>query len=153
MAEGGVQEGVTRLVLAVFRAHQALVSEGDRRVARIGLNSARWKVLGAIELAGEPLTAPEIGRRMGLSRQGAQKQLDALTAEGLVQRRDNPAHLRAPLHALTAAGRRAYARADAIWSGWAASLGAGVAARNWQAAAEAMETLIQRLESGKGVQS
>ncbi|MFZ2909848.1 MAG: MarR family transcriptional regulator, partial [Candidatus Desulfobacillus denitrificans] len=65
MSEIELQEGVTRLVLAVFRAHQALVGEGDRRVARLGLNSARWKVLGAVELAGEPLTAPEIGRRMG----------------------------------------------------------------------------------------
>lgn len=153
MAEGGVQEGVTRLVLAVFRAHQALVSEGDRRVARIGLNSARWKVLGAIELAGEALTAPEIGRRMGLSRQGAQKQLDALAGEGLVQRRDNPAHLRAPLYALTASGRRGYARAEAIWSDWAAVLAQGIPAKGWHAAAEAVEALIQKLETGKGAKT
>jgi DNA-binding MarR family transcriptional regulator len=152
MAEGDLQEGVTRLVLAVFRAHQALVSEGDRRVARIGLNSARWKALGAIDLAAEALTAAEIGRRMGLTRQGAQKQLDALAAEGLVQRRDNPAHLRAPLYALTASGRRSYARADAVWTEWATALGQGVPARSWQAAAEAVETLIERLELEKGAQ-
>jgi DNA-binding MarR family transcriptional regulator len=145
-------DGVTRVVLAVFRAHQSLVNEGDRRVAGIGLNSARWKALGAIELAGEPLTAAEIGRRMGLSRQGAQKQLDVLTAEGLVVRRDNPAHLRAPLHALTPAGRRGYARADAIWAAWAASLGQGVAAKHWHVAAELIETLIRRLEAGKGME-
>jgi DNA-binding MarR family transcriptional regulator len=153
MPESELREGVTRLVLAVFRAHQALVVEGDRRVAKLGLNSARWKVLGAIELAGEPLTAPEIGRRMGLTRQGAQKQLDALTAEGMVQRRDNPAHLRAPLYALTAAGRRGYARASAVWAEWAVVLGGGVPVKNWHAAAEAVETLIERLEMEKGAQS
>lgn len=152
MSDSELQEGVTRLVLAVFRAHQALVGEGDRRVARIGLNSARWKVLGAIELAGEPLTAPEIGRRMGLTRQGAQKQLDTLTVEGLVQRRDNPAHLRASLYALTAAGRRGYARAAAIWSEWAVVLGRDEPARNWHAAAESVEKLFERIESGKGTE-
>lgn len=152
MSEIELQEGVTRLVLAVFRAHQALVGEGDRRVARLGLNSARWKVLGAVELAGEPLTAPEIGRRMGLTRQGAQKQLDALAAEGMVQRRDNPGHLRAPLYALTPLGRRGYARATAIWTEWAAVLGEGVPARNWQGAAEAVERLVERVETAKGGQ-
>lgn len=152
MAENEAREGVTRLVLAVFRAHQALVGEGDRRVAGIGLNSARWKVLGAIELANEPLTAPEIGRRMGLTRQGAQKQLDQLAAEGMVRRRDNPAHLRAPLYALTTAGSRAYARASAVWTEWAATLGRGLPPKNWHAAAEMVEQLIERVEAGKGAQ-
>lgn len=144
-----VQGAVTRLVLAVFRAHQALVSEGDRRVARIGLNSARWKVLGAIALGGPALTAPEIGRRMGLSRQGAQKQLDGLAADGLVQRRDNPAHRRAPLYALTAAGRRSYARAAAVWSDWAANLGRDAPARSWNDAAAAVEQLVSRIETAR----
>src|SRR5688572_2409478 len=99
MPDQNERDAITGLVLAVFRAHQALVNEGDRRVADLGLNSARWKVLGAIELAERPLTAAEIGRRMGLSRQGAQKQLDALAEEGLLVRQDNPAHRRAPLFA------------------------------------------------------
>ena len=144
-----VHEGVTRLVLAVFRAHQALVNEGDRRVGRIGLNSARWKVLGAIALGGAALTAPEIGRRMGLSRQGAQKQLDGLAADGLVQRRDNPAHQRAPLYALTAAGRKAYARATAVWSEWATSLGRDAPAGSWNDAAVAVEHLTRRIEAAR----
>jgi DNA-binding MarR family transcriptional regulator len=113
---------MTALVLAIFRAHQALVNEGDRRVGPIGLNSARWKVLGAISLGEQPLTAAEIGRRMGLSRQGAQKQVDLLCEEGLAQRVRNPAHARVPLYDLTETGRTVYAQADAVWSGWAGEL-------------------------------
>jgi DNA-binding MarR family transcriptional regulator len=137
---------VTSLVLAIFRAHQALVNAGDRRVAELGLNSARWKVLGAIELAEAPLTAAAIGREMGLSRQAAQKQLDALLAEGLVDRRDNPAHQRAPLFVLTARGRKTFTRADTIWAEWARELGRGIAKERWHEAAELLRTLTQRVE-------
>jgi DNA-binding MarR family transcriptional regulator len=140
------RSALTRLVLAIFRAHQALVNAGDRRVAELGRNSARWKVLGAIELAEGSLTAAAIGREMGLSRQAAQKQLDALLAEGLVDRRDNPAHQRAPLFVLTARGRKTFTRADAIWSEWARVLGRGIAKERWHEAAELLRTLTQRVE-------
>jgi DNA-binding MarR family transcriptional regulator len=140
------RHAVTDLVLAVFRAHQALVNEGDRRVASIGLNSARWKVLGAIELGGTPLAAAEIGRRMGLTRQGAQKQLDALADEGLLERLDNPANRRVPLYATTARGRRDYARAEAIWTEWAHELGRGIPQARWRDATDLLDALARRIE-------
>lgn len=135
---------VTRLVLAVFRANQALVTEGDRRVAEVGLNSARWKALGAITLEGASLTAADIGRRMGLSRQGAQKQLDLLTGEGLVVRVDNPDHKRAPLYALTPAGEARYAAAMACWTPMAELLRAGIPDATLHEAAALLDTLSHR---------
>jgi DNA-binding MarR family transcriptional regulator len=108
-------DALTRLVLAIFRANGRLLAAGDELVAPIGLSSARYQVLGAIALAGAPLTVPNIARTMGLTRQGVQKQVDLLVGEGLLALVPNPGHRRSPLVGLTAAGRRAYARADVRW--------------------------------------
>jgi DNA-binding MarR family transcriptional regulator len=108
-------DALTRLVLAIFRANGRLLAAGDELVAPIGLSSARYQVLGAIALAGAPLTVPNIARSMGLTRQGVQKQVDLLAAEGLLSLSPNPGHRRSPLVGLTAAGRRSYARADTRW--------------------------------------
>lgn len=108
----------TELTLLVFELHQALLNEGDRRIEAVGLTSARWKILGALALSDEPLTAPRIGERMGLSRQGAQKQLNALLEEGLLESRDNAQHRRSRLYALTAEGARVYADAERVWQEW-----------------------------------
>ena len=81
---------VTQLTLTVFRLNGLLLHCGDRLVEPLGLTSARWQVLGAIALAGVPLTAPKIGEAMGVTRQGAQKQLNVLAEQGLVEARPNP---------------------------------------------------------------
>ena len=108
-------DAVTDLVLAIFRVHDTLMRRGDELVAPIGLTAARWQVLGAIALAGEPLTVPAIGKAMGLSRQGVQKQVDLLREENLVTLQDNPSHQRSALVALTRPGRAAYQRASQVW--------------------------------------
>jgi hypothetical protein len=51
-----------------------LLAAGDRLVEDLNLTSARWQMLGAIALADSPHTAPQLAARMGVSRQGAQKQ-------------------------------------------------------------------------------
>ena len=109
-------ESVTRAILAVFRASGTLLAWGDRFAAPVGLTSSRWQMLGAIALAGEPLTAPRIASAMGVSRQGAQKQLDLLVSEGRIERLPNPGNARSPLYRLTRSGEGVYARIDQLWS-------------------------------------
>jgi DNA-binding MarR family transcriptional regulator len=106
---------LARTLLAVFRAHQAIVADGDRLAGAWRLNSAKWRTLGAIALAGAPRTAPQIGRSMGVSRQGTQKQLDSLMHAGLVSRVANDADARAPLYRLTRKGEAVHAQLVAAW--------------------------------------
>ena len=80
--EGGA---ATDVVLATFRASGLLLAAGNQLAAKEGLTAARWQVLGAVALAGRPLTVPQIARRMGLTRQAVQASVNRLLAEALVQ--------------------------------------------------------------------
>src|SRR5215467_2449077 len=105
-AEG---DSATQVVLETFRLNGLLLAAGNRLAAQERLTAARWQVMGAVALAGRPLTVPQIARRMGLTRQAVQATVDRLLAEALVEARDNLDHRRSPLVALTERGRQTYA--------------------------------------------
>ena len=138
-------EALTGLVLSTFRANGLLVAWGDRFAAGVGLTSARWQMLGAIALAPAPLTAPEVAAYMGVSRQGAQKQLDRLLEEGLVERAPNPQHARSPLYSLSQQGRSAYDRVDRRWNERAAALAAACKPTDVAAGHRALASLMAEL--------
>jgi len=138
---------VTEIILIVFRLNARLLEQGDRLVQPLGLTSARWQVLGAIALAQEPQTAPQIAVTMGVTRQGVQKQLNLAVAEGLVVAHPNPRHQRSPLHALSATGQVAYDDAMALQRVWAKSLGQGLTLPELQSAKQALTALEHRLSS------
>jgi DNA-binding MarR family transcriptional regulator len=148
-------DALTRAVLGVFRAHQALVADGDRLAGAWRLNSAKWKTLGAIALAPNAPTAPQIGRAMGLSRQGAQKQLDLLMQAGLVSRVANEADARAPLYRLTRKGETVYGQVIAAWRARSAELSKDIdeaallaAAKTLHEIADAIAAKPQRSRTG-----
>ena len=136
---------LTGAVLGVFRTNGLLVAWGDRFVAPLGLTSSRWQMLGAIALAPRPLAAPALAAAMGVTRQGALKQLDLLVEDGLVERLANAAHQRSPLHALTERGRRVYARVDEGWNAWAEELAARLPAGDVKAAQRFLDALAAAL--------
>ena len=138
-------DALTRAALAVFRAHQALLGDGDELAGRWRLNSAKWKTLGAIALAEAPITAPDIGRSMGLTRQGAQKQLDGLMAGGLVARVPNERDARAPLYRLTAKGKGIYEDVLKAWRARSAQLARGLDEKALGAAAQALHALADAI--------
>ncbi|MFZ7234223.1 MarR family winged helix-turn-helix transcriptional regulator [Avibacterium avium] len=105
------------LAVAIFRVNSSLLAWGDRFGAPWELTSARWQILGALARAmPEQLTAPQIAEAMGISRQGVQKQLNHLLAQGLVQSLDNPAHKRSYLYALTETGKTTFHQIDQAFS-------------------------------------
>ena len=134
-------------MLTVFRLNGRLLNWGDHLVAPLGLTSARWQMLGAIALAGQPLTAPQIGEAMGVTRQGAQKQLNLLLDQGLVQAMPNPAHRRSPLYGLTPTGEALYRRVDTLWNSQAARFAETLCAVDAAAAALALEAIEASLPS------
>jgi DNA-binding MarR family transcriptional regulator len=109
----------------------------------VGLTSARWQVLGALEAG--PLPAAEIARRMGLKRQSVQRLVDVLAEEGIVAFEDNPLHRRAKLVRTTDEGSRRYARVTEIQREWAARVSRGLDPERLRAAAELMKDLQVRL--------
>ncbi len=135
----------TQVILSTFRANGLLLSAGDRLAAPDGLTSARWQVLGAIVLAGRPLTAPQIARRMGLARQSVRATVQRLVGDGLVAFLPNADHRRSPLVDLTDKGRQAYAAVDAKQSEWANRLARGIAVADLQTTARVLDQLCHRL--------
>ncbi|MCJ2023234.1 MarR family winged helix-turn-helix transcriptional regulator [Methylobacterium sp. J-067] len=103
------QSRVRDLVVAVFRANGAVIANGDRLVADLGLTASLWQVLDALERAEGKSTVAAIARMMGLTRQSVQRSVDRLTESGLAAGTHNPAHKRAPLVALTDQGKTALA--------------------------------------------
>jgi DNA-binding MarR family transcriptional regulator len=138
---------LTETVLSVFRANGLLLAWGDRFAAPLGLTSARWQMLGGIALAPDPMTAPRLAEAMGVSRQGAQKQLDLLVEDGLVAPEPNPAHQRSPFYVLTAEGRATYGKVNARWERQAQALATGITRADLEAARKVLAALIARLET------
>src|SRR5512132_390744 len=112
-------EAVTEVVLHTFRANGRFLAAGDLLAADQGLTAARWQVLGAIALAGRPLTVPQIARQMGVSRQSVQVSVNRLLADGVVGADRNPDHRRSPLIRLTKSGVARYEALQGRQAPWA----------------------------------
>lgn len=138
---------LTEIMLAVFRVNGRLLERGDQLVAPLNLTSARWQVLGAVALAGHPLSAPQIAEAMGITRQGAQKQLNILEEAGFFERSLNPRHQRSPLYALTSLGQQAFAKAMALEAAWADRLADGLSLQQLKNALDTLNTVYERLDS------
>jgi DNA-binding MarR family transcriptional regulator len=139
-------EALTELIIECFRLNGHLLAAGDALVADLGLTSARWQVIGAVALAGNPLPVAHVARNMGLTRQAVQRVTNELVHAGFVRLAPNPHHRRARLVVLTARGRAAYEAALERQHPWAQALGRGFDVGRVQRATALMRALRQRLE-------
>jgi DNA-binding MarR family transcriptional regulator len=137
---------VSELIVAVFRLNGRLLVSGDRLVASLGLTSARWQVLGAIAFAPIPEPVARLARNMGLNRQGVQRIVGELAAEGFLELQDNPHHRSAKLVVMTAKGLKAFDAAMRLQTPWVNMLGEGFDAKSIEKAGRVLEELRQRLE-------
>jgi len=142
-AEG---DAATDVVLATFRANGLLHAAGHRLAEQEGLTAARWQVLGALALAGRPLTVPQIARRMGLTRQAVQVTVNRLAGEALAEAGDNLDHRRSPLIWLTELGSQKYAALDRRQARWINALAAGLEISDLATTARLLHELGDRLE-------
>ena len=137
---------LSELVVQIFRMNGALTTWGDRFAAESGLTTARWQVLGAISMVKEPSTSPQIAERMGITRQGVQKQLNLLRDEGLVMPIENPAHKRSPRYSLTDHGERKLAEIRKRWRQQVEQWSGGHQHESVSAALKTLDVLSQQLK-------
>lgn len=141
-------EKATDVILSTFRANGLLLAAGDRLAAEHGLTSARWQVLGAITLSQQPLTVPQIARRMGLTRQSVHTTVDRLLADGLVELVPNADHRRSQLVRMTELGHARYRAIDEKQAAWVNQLAAGLGRSELETTARVLGELCSRLEAG-----
>jgi DNA-binding MarR family transcriptional regulator len=144
-SHGAEGAGLTDLILETFRLNGRLLAAGDRLIGDLGLSSARWQVMGAIEAA--PLPVAQIARNMGLTRQAVQRVANVLAGEGLVEFAENPNHQRAKLVRTTAGGRAILERVHRRQVEWSNRLAAGLTVEAIEEALTVMRSLRERLEA------
>lgn len=107
--------GDPALARRTWRALSELALNRDRKVAVAGALGLSWtRVLAVRRLAVEPQTQRELAERLGADPPYVTLMVDDLEKRGLVRRKPHPTDRRAKLVELTASGRAAAARADAI---------------------------------------
>jgi DNA-binding MarR family transcriptional regulator len=138
---------LTDIVLTTFRLNGRLLEVAQRLGAAGGLTAAWWQVLGGV--LDQPRSVADIGRRMGITRQGVQRVADLLVARGLAEYRPNPAHRRAKLLACTEAGYWAIRQIALVQRPWADRIGAEVGADELAHALGTMQRLVAALEAAE----
>jgi DNA-binding MarR family transcriptional regulator len=140
------QDTLTEVILKIFRLNGALIENGNQLVKPLGLTSARWQILGAIATNNNPTSCPQIAKMMGITRQGALKQLDLLEEEGLVEAIENEKNERSPLFDLTPKGRKQYASAMKLQEKWVLKLMKNLNQEDIKSTASTLGQLIMNLE-------
>jgi DNA-binding MarR family transcriptional regulator len=141
-------QALTGLILDLFRLNNRLLASGDRLVARLGLTSARWQILGAIVAAERPQPVAWLARDLGASRQNVQRIVNDLEKEGVIVFETNPHHRRAQLVVLTEKGREAFAAAMRLQAPWADGLAEGLPVKDLETAHRVIAALRKKLEGG-----
>lgn len=137
---------MTALVLDLFRLDSLLLTAGDRLVARLGLTSARWQVLGAIIAAERPQPVAWLARDLGGNRQNVQRIINDLHKDGLVSFEVNPHHRRAQLVVLTEKGRRTFEAAMELQAPWVNRLADGLLVNDLETVHRVVTALRIKLE-------
>jgi DNA-binding MarR family transcriptional regulator len=139
-------EALTKLMLDLLRFNSLLLTAGDRLVARLGLTSARWQILGAIVEAERPQPVAWLARDLGANRQNVQRIINDLHKEGLVAFQNNPHHRRAQLVVLTEKGRRTFDAAMTLQIPWVNSLSEGFSVKDMETVHQIITSLRKKLQ-------
>jgi DNA-binding MarR family transcriptional regulator len=137
---------LTDLMLDFFRLNSLIQTSGDRLVARLGLTSARWQILGAIVGAERPQPVAWLARDLGANRQNVQRIINDLHREGLVAFETNPHHRRAQLVVLSDKGRRTFDEAMELQAPWINELSDGLSVKDIATVHRVIKTLRAKLE-------
>ena len=138
---------LTDVALTTFRLNARLMDVAQELAVAGGLTAAWWQVLGGV--LDQPRSVAEVGRRMGMTRQGVQRVADLLVERGLAEYRANPAHRRAKLLACTEAGYWAIRRISLVQQPFADRVGGVIGPDRLKEALAAMQSLVAVLEADR----
>jgi DNA-binding MarR family transcriptional regulator len=139
-------EALSNVILDLFRLSSLLLTDGDRLVARLGLTSARWQILGAIVNAERPQPVAWLARDLGANRQNVQRIVNDLHKEGLLAFEVNPHHRRAQLVVLAEKGRRTFEAAMELQAPWVNDLSDGLSLRDIEIVHRVVAALRKKVE-------
>src|SRR5215813_8379937 len=142
-------DALTSLILDLFRLNSLLLTAGDRLVARLGLTSARWQILGAIIAVERPQPVAWLARNLGANRQNVQRIVNDLHKEGLVAFEVNPHHRRAQLVVLTDKGKQTFDAAMRLQAPWINSLAEGLSVKDIHTMHRVIIALRKKLEGNE----
>lgn len=131
------------LVDEVFRVNGAFLAAGNVLGSAASLSAAKLQVLGHVRRG--PVSVAALARARGLSRQSVQETANRLLADGLVERRENPADRRAPILDLTDRGRRAFRATAPHRAAWAEETAAAVDPADLRTAILVLQSLRRTL--------
>jgi DNA-binding MarR family transcriptional regulator len=138
-------DALTEVIIGTFRLNGRLMDIAQRLARAGALTATEWRVLGGI--LDEPHTVAEIGRLMGMTRQGVQRVADQLAARGLAEYRVNPAHRRAKLLACTHAGYWAIRRIALVQRPWADQVAANIGTAELQETLTTIRRILATLDA------
>jgi DNA-binding MarR family transcriptional regulator len=137
---------LTSVVLRIFGLNGALLSAGDQIARQVGLTSATWQVLGAVEMADRPLAVPQIARRMGLTRQSVHATVRSLVQLGLLRMVANADHKRSALVTSTPQGQQTYRALQMRQAAWVNALASDLSEAELRSTKAVLDLIEQRLE-------
>ena len=139
-----LDKALTALILEVFRFNGRMLAVGDGLGRDLGLTSARWQILSAIEQ--EPLPVAHVAFNRGLTRQSVQRVVDLLAEEQMVTFAENPRHRRAKLIVITEKGRTSLAAVVMRHAHWVNKIACGIDPDAIADTTAMLATLLQRIE-------
>jgi DNA-binding MarR family transcriptional regulator len=126
---------------AVFFRMRAL---GKKQGLVTAWGGGLWGFLRSLKLHG-PATVPQLARLRPVARQRIQHLADDAARAGLIEFRDNPAHKRSKLLALTPAGETAFDRMDSRLAEMAERLTEGIDEKDLRTTLKVLQQLRDKL--------
>ena len=139
-------ESLTEIILEIFRLNGSLLEVGNKITKPLNLTSARWQVMGAIEIANQPLTVAQIARRMGLTRQAVQRITNDLLKLRMVELSPNPDHKRSPLVSISTKGEKTMVDLNKSQAKWVSKLAEGISERELNKVFKMLQEIRNRIE-------
>lgn len=139
-------EKMVALIGAVRGSFNRLRALGDVLHGDLEVTTAMRAVMETLADAGA-MTVPQIAKLKGVTRQHVQLLADALVEAGLAAVKENPAHRRSSLIALTEKGRRTFAKMRAREAPIVEDIAAGFEAHDLERAAAVLTRLIAAVDA------